>query len=163
MAVKAEERYEATVRSAIFTTSNEKGTLGLSITFDTSDGDITHTFYVTENTAERLAENLDKCFSVTKAQLDDDAFLEGGINAFLKGKPCSITTEWKKDANGNQYKDAKGNTYADVQWMNPSRSGKKAEGASIKKLKSIFGGKTTSDDQGPPPVDWGGTDEQAPF
>lgn len=169
MPVQADAKYEATVESAIFTTSAEKGTLGLFLNFKTGDGMVDRTWYVTENTVERLKENLDECFGVTEEHFSSDDFYTGGVNEFLHGKPCSITTEYKKDSNGNVYKDQNGRQYVTVQWLNPSRAGKQVTKDSLPKLKSVFGGNVVSRPAGhedPPPAAWGAdgiTDEGAPF
>ena len=154
MAVKADQKYEATVKSALFSV-NDKGTLGLGMNYDTSDGPIAKTWYVTENTVERLKKTLAECFGVADEQLQDQSFLDGGVNDFLRDRPCSITTEVAKDTNGNPWKDKHGNTYASVQWMNPSRLGKKATGQSLVKLAGIFGAPASAgSSQEPPPQDW---------
>jgi len=163
MAVKAEERYEATVKSALFSV-NEKGTRGLGMNYETPDGPITKTWYVTENTVERLKKTLAECFGVADEQLQDQSFLDGGVNDFLRDRPCSITTEVAKDTNGNPWKDKHGNTYASVQWMNPSRLGKKATGQSLVKLAGIFGAPAASSGHDePPPQDFGPEFNDPPF
>ena len=144
MAVQADAKYEAVVDSAIFTTSAEKGTLGLFLNFKTGDGMVDCTRYVTENTIDRLKENLSECFGVGEEQLSSDDFYTGGIQEFLHGKPCSITTEYKKDSNGNIYEDQNKKRYVTVQWINPSRAGKKVTKDSLGKLKSLFGGNVVS-------------------
>src|ERR1019366_4269354 len=105
MPVKADETYEAKVTGA-HATVNEKGTLAIALAYGTSDGPITKPWYVTENTVERLKENLLKCFGITEAQLQDEKFVNEGINEFLAGQTCSIVTEAATDASRNGKADS---------------------------------------------------------
>jgi hypothetical protein len=159
------EKYEGVVSSAAFVTSAEKGTGGLSLVVSTSEGPVDRTFWVTANTVERLKENLGEVFGVTGDQLQNEQFIEGGVSEFLKGRNCSVVVEHQKDSNGNIYSDKDGRKYFTIKWLNPSRMGKKAVGASVKKITGLFGGGSSSgNSQEPPPVDWGGTpNEDVPF
>ena len=165
MAFVENEKYEGTVSSAAFITSAEKGTGGLSLIVSTSEGPIDRTFWITANTVERLKENLADVFGVTGEQLQNEQFLEGGVDTFLKGKNCSVVAELQKDASGNIYSDKDGRKYFTIKWLNPSRMGKKVTGASTKKIAGLFGGGSSSgNSQEPPPVDWGGMDNpDVPF
>ena len=163
MAFVENEKYEATVSSAAFTTSAEKGTGGFALIVSTSEGPLDRTFWITQNTVKRLEENLAEVFGITSEQLQNDQFVEGGVGEFLKGKSCSVVAELQKDSNGNVHKDSTGKTYYTIKWLNPSKLGRKVSGASTKKITGLFGG-ASSDEQGPPPVDWGGVaDDDVPF
>jgi hypothetical protein len=157
MSVQADTKYEAVVSSVLYT-QNDNGTKGIFISYKTGDGMIDRTWYVTENTIDRLKENLKECFGITDEQFDDKAFLRDSLCSFITGQNCSITTELQKDSNKNIYKDAKGNTYVGVQWMNPSRAGKKITEDGFDKMAALFGATSKSQDgpQDPPPSDWGG-------
>lgn len=148
------EKYEGTVSSAAFVTSAEKGTGGLALVVSTSEGPLDRTFWVTANTADRLKENLGEVFGVTAEQLQNEQFIEGGVNEFLKGKACSVVAEYQKDSNGNIYTDASGKKYFTIKWLNPSRMGRKVTGASTKKIAGLFGGSSSGSEEPPPPA-WG--------
>lgn len=164
MSVQAGEKYEAVVSSASYT-ENDKGTKGIFLSYKTGDGIVDRTFYVTENTIDRLKENLKECFGITDEQLEDKAFLRDQLCQFITGKNCSITTELTKDSNGNIYKDKNGKTYVGVQWMNPSRAGKRITEDGFDKMAGLFGAAASRPRGGneePPPVEWGG-DADVPF
>lgn len=162
MAFIENEKYEGTVSSAAFTTSQEKGTGGFALIVSTSEGPLDRTFWITSNTVERLKENLSEVFGVTPEQLQNEQFLEGGVNDFLRGKSCSVVAELQRDSNNNVYKDSTGKTYFTIKWLNPSKLGKKVTGASTKKIAGLFGGPPSGGDQEPPPPDWNGQ-EDTPF
>ena len=159
MPVRANEKYEATVETARFTTSAVKGTPGLFLEFKTGDGMVDVIKYLTEGSIKHLKENLAECFGVNEDNFSSDDFYTGGVQEILHGKPCSITTEFKKDSNDNIYKDANGKTYATVQWINPSRAGKPVDAVAVGRLKSLFGGNGNNE---PPPTEWG-PDPDVPF
>ena len=160
MPVKADEKYEATVTAAAFTVSEKKGTLGLGFNFETVDGSISHILYLSENTVDRFKETVAKCFGVTEDQLHDKTFIAEGASRFLKGQGCSITTKESVDQNGNVVCDKDGTPYVEVQWINPSRLGRKATGSAIDKAIALFGGTTSapSTTSEPPPTQWNDTD-----
>jgi hypothetical protein len=97
----------ATIKRAFFTKA-ESGTRGICMGYATDDGSIDHTWYMTPNTADRLAENLEKCFGIKRAQLNA-AFLER-IGEVLVGKMCRLTIKGE---------DYKGKRRLVVEWMNP--------------------------------------------
>lgn len=166
MAFIEKEKFEGTVQAAAFVTSPEKGTGGFSLIVATSEGPVDRTWWISENSVQFVRETLNKTFGVTDEQLDDDSFIEGGVGTFLKGKPCSVVPELAKDSNGNIWKDKNGGTRWTIQWLNPSRLGKSVSGASTKKIKGLFSGKSSDSEQGPPPVEWGGSnvnDQDVPF
>jgi len=166
MAFIEKERFEGVVQGAAFVPSQEggKSSGGFSLIVSTSEGPIDRIWWVSENSAAFIKETLNKVFGITDEQLDDNAFLEGGVGAFLKGKPCAVVPELAKDSNGNTWKDKNGGTRWTIQWLNPSRLGHSISGASTKKLKGIFGGGSSGNSQEPPPADWGGTpDEDVPY
>src|SRR5580692_3858613 len=163
MAFIEKERFEGTVQGAAFVPSPEggKSTGGFSLIVTTSEGPIDRTWWVSENSVSFLKENLHKVFGITDEQLDDESFLEGGVGAFLRGKPCAVVPELATDSNGNLWKDKNGNTRWTIQWLNPSRLGRSISGSSTKKLRSLFGGGRSSGgtgEQEPPPADWAETD-----
>ena len=166
MAFVEKEEFEGTVQAAAFVTSPEKGTGGLSIIVATAEGPIDRTWWLSANSVGFVKDFLAKAFGITEEQLQDETFIEGGVGEFLKGKPCSVRPELAKDSNGNIYKDSTGRTRWTIQFLNPSRLGKKVTGASTKKIASLFGGSSGSA-SGPPPQDWndasGAPGEDVPF
>lgn len=168
MPVQADTKYEATVADASYT-QNDKGTLGLFMNYKTGDGMVDRVWYVTENTIDRLKENLSDCFGITTEQFEDKTFLRDQLCSFITGKNCSITTELRKDSNGNIYKDSNGKTYVGVQWLNPSRAGKPVTSDGFDKMAGLFGAVTSrpkGNNEEPPPAAWGAdgiTDDSAPF
>lgn len=170
MAFIEKERFEGTVQGAAFVASPEggKSTGGFSLIVATSEGPIDRTWWVSEGSVAFIRETLNKVFGITDEQLNDDAFLEGGVGTFLKGKPCAVVPELAKDSSGNIWKDKNGGTRWTIQWLNASRLGKSISGPSTKKLKGIFGsGSSSGDGQEPPPPDWNGqgaiADDDVPF
>ena len=164
------EKFEGTVQGAAFVTSPEKGTPGFSLIVATGAGPIDRTWWLSENSVGFLQETLDKTFGITEQQLQNDQFIEGGVSDFLKGRPCSVVPELAKDANGNVWRDKEGKTRWTIQWLNPSRLGKKATGESVGKISRLFGSTVSrprgGSDQEPPPPAWGAdgiTDENPPF
>ena len=167
MSVQINQKYEATVTSAAVTV-NDKGTLGLGISYATVDGPISKTWYITASTVDRFKEMVFKCFGVTEERLQDEGFIQNGFGRALANQPCEITTQESKDKNGNVRTDKNGVPYAEVQWMNPSRLGRKADADGIKRVVSIFGGTPSSGsaNQKSPTSDPGGdwpSDGDAPF
>lgn len=131
MSVKADMKYSATVRDAFITESPAKGTTGLFLSFQTEDGPIAHTIWVTPATVNRVREDLGKCFGITGAQLQDDAFLEG-IGAVVRGQNVQITTEMD---------DFKDEPRVIVKWMNPAVfTPKRITGTGMKRVTGLFGG-----------------------
>lgn len=160
MAVQADMKYEATVKDAYMTESKTKGTAGLFFSFDTEDGPIDHTFYITPSTAERLKENLFQCFGISPAELNDVSFLEK-ISNRVRGDKVQITT--KED-------EYNGDVRVVVQWMNPVGFGaKRVEHTGLKRIAGIFGGGPVSSpaysnrNEPPPAFNQGITDDDVPF
>lgn len=120
----------ATIKRA-FLTKAETGTWGICMGYATDDGNIDHTWYMTPNTADRLAENLQKCFGIKREQLNA-AFLKR-IGEVLVGKMCRLTIKGE---------DYKGSRRLVVEWMNPV--GGIMEEADFSGAASLFG----ADDDG---------------
>lgn len=132
--IKADEKYDATVKDA-YLTESAKGTLGIFFALQTSDGPIGHTVWLTPNTAERVQEDLGKCFGVTSKQLLDTTFLED-IGDILTGEVIQITTEAE---------DYRGEQRVKVKWMNPVLfKPSRASGNAVKRAAGIFSGGTVS-------------------
>lgn len=174
MPVQADETYEAVVFSAAYTYNEKADRSDLFMNYRTGEGMVNTTWYVTENTIDRLKENLTKCFSVSDAQFEDVEFLRTGLLKWITGKNCSIVTEYKKDNSGNIYKDKNGKQYVTVKWMNASRGGRPATPESITKMAGIFGavvsrprGNSAGGGLEPPEQDWNGqqgiSDDDVPF
>lgn len=161
MPVQPDTKYEATVKDAFLSESKNAGTPGLFISFETEDGSIDHTFYVTTKTVEKLKEDLGKCFGITQAQLMDGAFLSS-IGTTLRGQKVSITT---------QEKEYNGNVSVAVQWMNPlGFKPKTLDVQGVKRVAGLFGGGPVSSPayrtgSQPPAANWEApiTDEDVPF
>lgn len=109
MAVKADEKYTATVMSAELIESVLKGTPGIQITFQTADGDIDHTIWLTPKTVERARKDL------IKLGATDEGLSTGGweylenIGEVLRAHQCRITTHEET------YNEK---TRVKVQWIN---------------------------------------------
>lgn len=156
MPVQPDTKYDAVIREAYITESMEKQTPGLFMSYDTADGNIEHTWYITPNTVDRLKENLFQCFQITPAELNDNVFLSK-IGARIKGDRVKITTK-EEEYNGKMK--------IVVQWMNPAGA-KKIEPQALKRVAGIFGGGPVSSPeyrQEPPAQDFGGlTDDEVAF
>jgi hypothetical protein len=161
MAVKIDQRYEANVIGALFTEA-ETGTPAFALTFMTSDGDITHKFWISDGTIERLVVNFEECFGISDERLFSKEFRDN-MGTVLKNRPVSITTEAAKDRNQNVLLNKNGDPYAAVKWMNPSRMGKQASRAAGDRMDQMaarrFGGSTPSND--PPGNQWDGTENSS--
>ena len=131
MAVQAGRHYKATVLSASLTESVTKGTPGISINFQTEDGEIEHTIYLTEKTVKRAATDL--CLlGADEAQLRSWTYLDN-IGTVIQGSECDISTI-SEEYNGK--------SRVRVQWINEPR---KAGGGNLaSKAAQLFGGPAAS-------------------
>lgn len=148
MAIQAGQRYKATVHSACLTESVTKGTPGITIIFDTDDGSIEHTIYLTPKTVERASKDL-VTLGADKSQLRAWTYLEN-IGMVIQGHECDITTI------SETYK---GESRVRVQWINEPR---KAGGGNLAgRVAQMFGGEAPRDerDDAPRPID----DFEVPF
>lgn len=126
MPCRANERYEAVVTAAETTENEKTHNAAVTITFSTSDGEITRDFYLTAAAAPHTGRVL-KTLGASDAQLADEDFFPN-VGQVLTGAKCSITTIETK---GND-----GKSYVEVQWVNGSKP--RADKAACAKAASLF-------------------------
>jgi hypothetical protein len=88
-------------------TESQKGTLGISLTFELDSGTIDHVLWVTPNTHDRVLKDLNT-LGLSQARIDDPDTFED-IDTALRGARCSVVIE------DEEYK---GEVRARVKWIN---------------------------------------------
>jgi hypothetical protein len=89
MPVLADQRYHATVLHAACV-ENLKGTLGVELSFETQDGFIDHTMWITEKTNDAVEENFVR-MGIDPVKLRTEEFYVN-IDAEMKNRTCQIVT-----------------------------------------------------------------------
>lgn len=126
MPCKANERYEATVTGAETTENERTGNAAITITFSTSDGEISRDFFLTQAAAPHTGKVL-KTLGASDAQLGTDEFYADPL-AVLRDAKCSITTIQKSGKDGR--------VYVEVEWVNSSKP--KASTQAISRAAALF-------------------------
>lgn len=149
MSVDSGQTYDATVKSACLTESASKGTPGVLVIFETDDGDIEHTIWLTPKTAERARGTL-TILGADPKQLASWTYLEN-IGLAISGHRCEITTVEE---------EFKGKPQVRVQWINRPKTAEE-KGALVGRVAHLFGGpKPATANQAPKEVI---SDEDVPF
>lgn len=145
MPLQPNARYDGTVIDSGLTQA-ETGTPALWFRIKTEDGTIDHNIWITPNTVKRAAETMQKCFGVTREQLQSQDWLDRMADN-IHNAEVSITTIEEERQNGDME--------VKVQWMNPRGVPKKpATPMTKQRIASLFGGKQeplAPPSGGPPP------------
>jgi hypothetical protein len=132
-----------------FMTKADTGTWGICMSYSTDEGSpAPKTWWMTANTADRLAENLQECFGIAREKLNA-AFLRR-IGEHLTGKYCKLVLE------ETEYQ---GNKRIEVKWMN--KAGNAMEDDDFMGAAELFGAEAPA--QQPPPPNRNADPEDAPF